>query len=599
MRTLWNLKKQSDITDAELKRISDECEISLSFAKILANRGYTTKDEIDRYLFKDKSFVGYDGELMLDMSKAADVMCKALNDGKHIRIVSDYDVDGVTSNYILLKGLERCKEALKSASVIDYVIPHRIHDGYGINENIVRKAHEDKVELIITCDNGIVANDSAKLAHEFGIDYVVTDHHEPKEELPMALAVVDPHREGDPYPFKDICGAVVAYKLVEQMYKRANVDRNYLTELFVYAALGTVCDVMPLIDENRYIVKRGLIHLRNLMRTGKLEVGLCALIKALNLEVKDIDCYAFGFRIGPSINAAGRLTSAKWALRLLTEESKSKADRLAKRIVELNEIRKTMTEESVKEAMHESYKYPDDKVLVLYLKKCHESVAGIVAGRIREATCKPTLIVTGSKEAGVLKGSARSIESYDMFKSLHEFEELFVKFGGHPMAAGFSIKEENLEALRIGLNEKTDLTEEDFAARLDIDMVLELDLVDYRLISEIELMEPTGTSNERPIFKAEEVKLVGGRILGKNHNFIKMNLLSNDTYKAEGVRFMEPPESFFEELKASLGDDCYERFDRGERFDEPVNIVYKPKINEFMGTKTIQADMCAIRGANI
>jgi single-stranded-DNA-specific exonuclease len=207
--------------------------------------------------------------------------------------------------------------------------------------------------------------------------------------------------------------------------------------------------------------------------------------------------------------------------------------------------------------------------------------------------------VTGSKEAGVLKGSARSIESYDMFKSLHEFEELFVKFGGHPMAAGFSIKEENLEALRIGLNEKTDLTEEDFAARLDIDMVLELDSVDYRLIDELELMEPTGTSNERPVFKAEAVKLIGGRVLGKNHNFIKMNLLANDSYKAEGIRFMEPPESFFEELKASLGDDCYERFDRGERFDAPVNIVYKPKINEFMGTKTIQADMCAIRGANI
>ena len=596
MKTLWNLKKQADISLEELKRLSDECGISPAFAGILANRGYMTKEAIDRYLFRDKSFIGYDGELMLDMGKAADIMCKALRDGRHIRIVSDYDVDGVTSNYILLKGLNRCKETLDSISTIDYVIPHRIHDGYGINENIVRQAALDGVELIITCDNGIVANDAAEVAKESGIDYVITDHHEPKDELPHALAIVDPHREGDAYPFKDICGAVVAYKLIEQIYKRANVDRNFLTELFVYAALGTVCDVMPLVDENRYIVKRGLVHLRNQMRKGDLETGLSALIKALNLEVKDIDCYAFGFRIGPSINAAGRLTSAKWALKLLIETSETRALRLADRIVKLNDIRKTMTENSVKEAMKQSEMCHEDKVLVLYLKDCHESVAGIVAGRIREATCKPTLIVTDSKEKGLLKGSARSIESYDMFKSLFEFNNLFVKFGGHPMAAGFSIREENLEALRTGLNDRTTLTDDDIVKKLDIDMPLELDAVDFKLIEEINLMEPTGTQNERPVFKAETVRLIGGRILGKNHNFIKMNLLSGDTYKAEGIRFMEPPESFFEELSDDFGEDIYERFERGERLDVPVNIVYKPKINEFMGTKTIQADMCAIRG---
>ncbi|MCR4717361.1 MAG: single-stranded-DNA-specific exonuclease RecJ [Lachnospiraceae bacterium] len=599
MKTNWSYKAQTSLTEDEIGQLASDCEISQAFAKILANRGYDTKEAVDKYLFRDKTFVGYDGNLMLDMANACEIMCNAIKDGKRIRIVADYDVDGVTSSYIFLKGFERVKEAYKSTAIVDYYLPHRIHDGYGINENIVKTAYNDGVELIITCDNGIAAMEAAELAKNLNIAYVITDHHEPKDELPEALAVVDPHRESDPYPFKDICGAVVAYKLVEQMYKKAGVDRNRLPELFAYAALGTVCDVMPLVDENRYIVKRGLVFLRNQLKKGEADIGMTSLVNALELTADDVDCLAFGFRIGPSINAAGRLSNAKWALKLLLENDKTMADKRAISITKLNEIRKKITASAVNSAMEMVAEHPDDKVLVIYVDKCHESVAGIVAGRIREAVNKPTLILTKSKTKGVLKGSARSIEKYNMFESLKEFEHLFIKFGGHKMAAGFSILEENLDALRDGLNEKADLSYEDFELKLDIDMLMELDDISVDFANEIELMEPCGTANERPIFATNNVLLKDGKILGKNHNFIKMNLLTSNSDLIEGVKFMEPPEEFFEELNEACDEDVFSRFDRGDELKLLVDIVYKPKVNEFRGTIKAQADLLAIRPSNI
>ena len=561
---------------ADFNGLAKELGVSPVSVRIMRNRGMETKEAMERYLYGTLDGL-YDGALMKNMGEAVAVLIKKLREEKRIRIIGDYDIDGVCASYLLLTGLRRAERELgkgpgpAGSTRIDYEIPDRVRDGYGINEAIIRQAAADGVDTLVTCDNGIAAAKEISLAKELGMTVVVTDHHEvPVEEerqvLPPADVVVDPKQEGETYPFREICGAVVAYKLVEKLYEASGVPREEWRELLEFAAIATVGDVMRLQDENRILVKYGL---KQMARTRNL--GLRKLVEKTGLDITDLSAYHIGFVIGPCLNAGGRLQTAKAALRLFLSEDEAEAERLAEELKELNDIRKDMTKKGEDEAIAQvETQYMEDKVLVVFLPDCHESLAGIIAGRVREHFHKPSIVLTRSGD--MVKGSGRSIEPYHMFRELTKVRELLPKFGGHPMAAGLSIKEEDVPEFRRRLNENAVLTEEDFIPRVWIDVPMPLEYVTEGLVEELKRLEPFGQGNEKPLFAQKGLMIRSLRVLGKNRNVVKLGLVTDTGLSMDGLLF---------------GDgDAIQRELAGK---DRIDIVYYPDINEYNGNRTLQA----------
>ena len=557
---VWMLQTKK----ADFKQIGARFRIDPVTARIIRNRGIEGEAAIARYLNGTLDDL-YDPMLLKDMERAVSILCEAVDTGKKIRIVGDYDIDGVCSTYILLQAFERL------GSDVDFEIPDRIKDGYGINESIIEQAHADGVEVILTCDNGISAFHQVELAKKYGMTVVITDHHEvpldgEKEKIPPADAVIDPKQADCPYPFPEICGAVVAYKLVQVLYARRGVPQMEWLDLLEFAAIATVGDVMKLQDENRILVKYGL---KKMAQTKNL--GLRRLAEKNNLDLGAITAYHIGFVIGPCLNAGGRLKTAKEALALLRAQSEEEAERLAEELKELNDTRKDMTEQGTEAAklQVESW-YQKDKVLVVFLPECHESLAGIIAGRLREYYQKPAIVLTRGEEA--VKGSGRSIDEYHMFKKLTEVSDLLLKFGGHPLAAGLSLEEKNIDEFRRRLNENAGLTEEDFKAKVWIDVPMPVGYVTERHVRELSCLEPFGQGNEKPLFAEKSLRIRASRVLGRNRNVVKMTLEETDGHAIEALYFGDG--TAFEE----------ERAGRGE-----IDVVYYPDINEYNGRKTLQA----------
>lgn len=561
---------------ADFNGLAKELGVSPVSVRIMRNRGMETKEAMERYLYGTLDGL-YDGALMKNMGEAVNVLIKKLREEKRIRIIGDYDIDGVCASYLLLTGLRRAERELgkgtgpAGSTRIDYEIPDRVRDGYGINEAIIRQAAADGVDTLVTCDNGIAAAKEISLAKELGMTVVVTDHHEvPVEEerqvLPPADVVVDPKQEGETYPFREICGAVVAYKLVEKLYEASGVPREEWRALLEFAAIATVGDVMRLQDENRILVKYGL---KQMARTRNL--GLRKLVEKTGLDITDLSAYHIGFVIGPCLNAGGRLQTAKAALRLFLSEDEAEAERLAEELKELNDIRKDMTKKGEDEAIAQVEEwYMGDKVLVVFLPDCHESLAGIIAGRVREHFHKPSIVLTRSGD--MVKGSGRSIEPYHMFRELTKVRELLPKFGGHPMAAGLSIKEEDVPEFRRRLNENAVLTEEDFIPRVWIDVPMPLEYVTEGLVEELKRLEPFGQGNEKPLFAQKGLMIRSLRVLGKKRNVVKLGLVTDTGLSMDGLLFGDG-DAFQKELAGK----------------DRIDIVYYPDINEYNGNRTLQA----------
>ena len=516
---------------ADFNGIGTHFHISPVIARIIRNRDVCGDENIEKYLrgtWKDL----YSPHRLKDADLAAGLLLEKIRQGKRIRIVGDYDIDGVCSTYLLYKGLKRLGAA------VDYEIPDRIKDGYGINIQIVEAAAEDNIDTILTCDNGISAIDQMKRARELGMTVIVTDHHDivkvgEEDVLPEADAIVNPKQSADTYPWKEICGGMVAYKLIQILYEKAGIDWEEWLAMIEFAAIATVGDVMKLQDENRIVVKEGL---RRAAQTKS--VGLRKLVEKNNLDITALSAYHIGFVIGPCLNAGGRLQTAKLALRLLLCEDEQLADELAQELKDLNDQRKDMTADGLVQAAEQvEAKYMDDKVLVVFLPDCHESLAGIIAGRLREKYHKPSFVLTRAEDG--VKGSGRSIEGYHMFEALVEVKGLLSKFGGHPMAAGFSLPEENIEAFRRRLNEVCTLTEEELQAKVVIDVPMPITYITKNLIRQLSLLEPFGKGNTKPLFAQKGLTVLNYRIFGKNRNVVKVQLADAGGYQMDGVYFGE------------------------------------------------------------
>lgn len=554
------------------RELSNKLGIHPAIIKILADRGVETEEDIREFLAADLSKVS-DGSELTDMEKGVSIIQDAIAAGKHIRIIGDYDVDGVTSTYILYKGL------IGLHAKCDKFIPHRIKDGYGLHENAIRRAREDGVEVILTCDNGIAAADAVSLAKEFGMTVVVTDHHEVpfvqepdgrRYILPAADAVIDPKRPED-HVFKEICGAVVAWKFTGRLYKRFGMEDEFRNSDFLeMASLGTVCDVMDLQKDNRAIVKAGM---KKMQITNN--VGMQALMEVLGLKDKILKSYDYGFKIGPCINAEGRLDTANEAFNLLMETDHKKALDKAEEMRKLNVERQDLTKSGMEDAFRiVDTEMKNDKVLVVYIPGIHESIAGIIAGKVRERYNKPAIVLTNG-DGDFLKGSGRSIEAYSMFEKLSEVRGLMLGFGGHPLAAGLSLKKENLEEFRKQLNVRCGLTEADFVAKVMIDVVMPVDYLTEGFIRQMDILEPFGKGNEKPVFAQQNVSASQAQIIGKNKNVLKIAF--NSAVCRNGVCFHD-----IEEKERILNQD-------GKLND--FKMLYYPDLNEWQGTVSIQANV--------
>jgi len=554
------------------RELSNKLGIHPAIIKILADRGVETEEDIREFLAADLSKVS-DGSELTDMEKGVSIIQDAIAAGKHIRIIGDYDVDGVTSTYILYKGL------IGLHAKCDKFIPHRIKDGYGLHENAIRRARGDGVEVILTCDNGIAAADAVSLAKEFGMTVVVTDHHEipfvqepdgRRYILPAADAVIDPKRPED-HVFKEICGAVVAWKFMGRLYKRFGMEDEFRNSDFLeMASLGTVCDVMDLQKDNRAIVKAGM---KKMQITNN--VGMQALMEVLGLKDKILKSYDYGFKIGPCINAEGRLDTANEAFNLLMETDHKKALDKAEEMHKLNVERQDLTKSGMEDAFRiVDTEMKNDKVLVVYIPGIHESIAGIIAGKVRERYNKPAIVLTNG-DGDFLKGSGRSIEAYSMFEKLSEVRGLMLGFGGHPLAAGLSLKKENLEEFRKQLNVRCGLTEADFVAKVMIDVVMPVDYLTEGFIRQLDILEPFGKGNEKPVFAQQNVSASQAQIIGKNKNVLKIAF--NSAVCRNGVCFHD-----IEEKERILNQD-------GKLND--FKMLYYPDLNEWQGTVSIQANV--------
>lgn len=553
---------------ADFYSIGQQFHIDPVIARLIRNRDVIGEEKIREYLSGTVEELPSPW-LMKDMKKAVAILRKKIEEQARIRIIGDYDIDGVTSTYILLKGLRR------AGAKVDTYIPDRVADGYGIHEHLIVKAQEDGIDTIVTCDNGIAAAAEIRMAKEKGMTVIVTDHHEiPYIEngeeremvLPPADAILNPKQYDCDYPNKNLCGAVVAFKYISALYEEFRIPPRELEEYYEFAAIATVGDVMDLQGENRILVKEGLRRLKNTKN-----LGLHELICANGLEDANISAYHIGFVLGPCINASGRLDTAARSLALLCAENRDEAARLAGDLTALNQSRKALTEKGKEEAIRlvETTDLKEDNVLVIYLPECHESLAGIIAGRIREKYHKPALVLT--KGETCVKGSGRSIEGYSMFEELVKCADLMIQFGGHPMAAGLSIKEENVETLREQLNQNCRLTPEDLRPKVVIDVPMPISYITKELIGQISLLEPFGKGNTKPIFAQKGLRVLDSNILGKNKNVAKVRLIDPQGTVMEGVYFGEAEE--------------FLRFVEGK---DTISVTYYPEINTFRGRESLQ-----------
>lgn len=560
---------------ADFKEISERFGIDQVTARLIRNRDIIGDDAIEEYLNGGLLNL-HSPHLLKDCDKAAAILAEKIEEQKKIRVLGDYDIDGVCATYILICGLKRC------GANADTEIPDRLKDGYGINEHLISLACEDGVDTILTCDNGIAAVSQVAYAKSCGMTVIITDHHELMEEVPGADAIINPKQPDCPYPFKGLCGAAVAYKLVCCLYETMGIPMEEANELIEFAAIATVGDVMDLKGENRILVKEGL-----LMLSRTENPGLKALIQANDLNPQAISAYHIGFVLGPCINASGRLDTAKKALELLMARNWDEALHLAEELKSLNDERKEMTQAGLEQALSiiESSELKKDKVLVVYLPKCHESLAGIIAGRIRERYHKPVFVLTSAEEA--VKGSGRSIEAYHMFQEMCKCQELFLKFGGHPMAAGLSIEAENVDRLRRELNRITDLTEEDFIPKVTIDVPMPIAYITEKLIGELEYLEPFGKGNQKPVFAEKDLNVLNCRILGKNKNVMKFQVMGSGGVSLDALYFgdIDVLKTYLEE---KYGLQEVEKMMQNRENAVHLSVTYYPAINEFRNNRTIQ-----------
>lgn len=554
-------------------------------ARIIRNRDIIDEKEITEYLYGGKEAL-HNPHLLKDVDKAAEIIAEGIAEKKAMRIIGDYDIDGVNATYILLDGIRRC------GGNVDAAIPDRMKDGYGINEHLIEQALSDGKELLITCDNGIAAINEINFAKEKGMTVVVTDHHEipyrnteqGKEFLRSnADAIVNPKQADCPYPCKGICGAVVAWKLVQVLYERMDIPVEEADIFIENAGFATVGDVMDLTGENRILVNLGLKALEHTKNPG-----MKALIAKNKLSDKVLSAYHIGFVLGPCINASGRLDTAKRSLELLLERDEVKASALAGELVELNESRKYMTQQETQKALEQIEKEgrEKDKVLVVYLPECHESLAGIIAGRIREAYQRPVFVLTRGEEG--VKGSGRSIEAYSMFDKMTEVAELFTKYGGHPMAAGLSMREEDIDKLREQLNQKAELSEEDMAEVVRLDAVLPMSYFTVDTIRQLSVLEPCGKSNTKPVFADRNIKITRAGIVGVNRNVLKLHLLDSKGNPVAGVYFGEV-EKFLTFLSEKFGSEEVDAAMHGKENSIQFAAVYEPAVDTYSGRESVQA----------
>ena len=584
----WMIKNKK----ADFAAIMNKFGVSEILARLMVNRGHDTDEAIETYLNAGIEQL-YSPYSMKDLTKAVDLIAQKIIEGKKIRIVGDYDVDGVVSTYLLYRALTRCN------AIVDIEIPDRIKDGYGVNVAILDAAYEDGIDTIITCDNGISAIDQIAHAKSLGMTVIVTDHHDimfTREEtvvngeviekvvhhIPAADAVVNPKQEDCAYPNKDLCGAAVAFKFISALYERFDVSREETKELIQYVAIATVCDVMDLVGENRILVKYGLKQLAHTKNAG-----LSALMEVNRIKRENIAAYHLGFVIGPCLNAGGRLESAKIGLRLLLASSEQSALDLAIELKQLNDRRKELTEEGKIEAFNqvETTSLKDDLVLVVYLPDCHESLAGIIAGRLKEQYNKPAIVLTRS-EHGV-KGSARSIPEYNIYEELTRCKHLLTKFGGHPMAAGLSLEEENIEKLRRELNENTTLTQEEIIPKISIDIVLPLGYVTEPMVEELNRLEPFGKANPKPVFAERKLKIKKANIIGKNANVLKMQV-ENQYGKSMEALYFGDVEQFSNYIVDKFSQEDYNHILAGQNNSVELSVIYYPSINEYNGRRSVQ-----------
>lgn len=583
----WLLRNRK----VDLKAMSEKYKISQLLCKLMVNRDIIDENIINSYINPVYKYL-HSPKTMKDVVIAVDIIKRKIQENKKIRIIGDYDVDGIISVFILYTALKKC------GANVDYEIPDRIKDGYGINENIVKVAYDEGVDTIITCDNGISAIDQIQYAKDLGLTVIVTDHHDVPfiEEdgvrtflSSQADAIINPKQIECEYKFKSICGAGVAFKLMEALYEEIGMDKEECYKLIEFVAIATVCDVVDLINENRIFVKNGLEMLNN-----SKNIGINALKKACGLEDKEITAYHLGFVIGPCLNASGRLDSAKKGLELLLMEDDEEAKNLAQEIVDLNDARKNMTKEGVDRAINiiDSTDINNDKILVVYIPDIHESLAGIVAGRVKEQYNKPTIILTKSEEG--VKGSARSIEEYNMFEGLLACKELLDKFGGHPMAVGLSLQEDKVDELRIALNNKCELTDEDLTRKIMIDSSLPLEYLNLHLIEELNVLEPFGKGNSKPVFGVRDAKITKAILLGKDKNVLKLKLLTNNNITIDAMIFNDL-ENFDSKIIEKYGNEGLDNLYNKSNNNIPMDFTFYPSINEWNGNKSIQIVVNGIR----
>lgn len=570
---------------ADFQAIGERFQIDPVIARVIRNRNLTEMDDIQQYLYGGRESL-HDPHGLKDVDKGTEILRKKIENHKKIRIIGDYDIDGVQATYILLMALRRC------GADVDTVIPDRIKDGYGISEDLIRRAKEDEVDTIVTCDNGIAAFEPIRMANAAGMTVVVTDHHEvPVElvdgrwvqQLVEAAAVINPKREDCTYPFDGLCGAAVAYKFVCVLYEKMGIPAAEADVFIENAGFATVGDVMSLIGENRILVKLGLEQLNHTKN-----LGMRALILQNQLTLGSVKSWHIGFKIGPCLNASGRLDTAKRSLRLLLAKNEVEAGALAAELTSLNEERKDMTVLAVEEANRqiEAEGMGQDKVLVVFLPECHESLAGIVAGRLREAYYRPALVVTRGESSA--KGSARSIEGYSMFEELSKCKELLLKFGGHPMAAGFSLKEELIPVLRRQLNANCQLEASQLIPKLLIDVPMPIDYIQKELIQQLQLLEPFGKDNEKPVFAAQNLEILSLAVFGKEKNVIRLRLRSSYGAVLDGVYFGST-DVIKEVIEEKYDSQLAEQVVGGVRnTGVKLHVSYYPDLNCYQGTESIQ-----------
>ncbi len=552
---------------ADFKQIASEYGIDQVLARIIRNRDICGSKDIDMYLNGNLNDI-HNPHSMKDADKFVDIITKKIEEHKPVRIIGDYDIDGICSIYILFCGLKA------AGADVDYVVPHRINDGYGINEHLIDNAINEGIDTIVTCDNGIAAYNQVRYAKDNGITMIVTDHHDVPFEIkddkkvyivPPADAVINPKQADCDYPFKLLCGAGVAYKLISLLYDRLGLDKKELEDYIEFMAIATVGDIVDLIDENRIVVKYGLKHIAHTKNTG-----LRALIEECQLDINNISSYHIGFVIGPCLNASGRLDTARQAIELMLCKDNEKAHNMAKELIALNNERKSMTEQETQKAIElvENTGLLKDRVLVIYLKDCHESIAGIIAGRIKERYYRPTFVITNAEDGA--KGSGRSIEGYNMYEEINKCKNVLTKYGGHPMAAGLSLAISDIDIFRKMLNDNAILTDEDLIPKMWIDVPMPVSYANIRLVNQLKLLEPFGKGNEKPVFADRNLYVKTASVIGKNKNVLRCQLETEDGTYVPAVQF------------------GINNIDDSPRAGMRISIIYYPDINTFNGIMSLQ-----------